>query len=58
MTARRAPGFWTVVLLVAVAIVFLLLVWPLSSILSASFIDNATRAPTLANYCRVPLPDW
>ena len=53
MTARRAPGFWTVVLLVAVAIVFLLLVWPLSSILSASFIDNATRAPTLANYAKV-----
>ena len=53
MTARRQPGFWTVVLLVAVAIVFLLLVWPLSSILSASFIDNATRAPTLANYAKV-----
>ena len=53
MTARRTPGFWTVVLLVAVAIVFLLLVWPLSSILSASFIDNATRAPTLSHYAKV-----
>ena len=50
---RRLPGFWNIVLLLATVIVFLLLVWPLSSILSASFIDNATRAPTLANYAKV-----
>lgn len=37
----------------AVAVLGALLVWPLSSIFTASFIDNATHAPTLANYARV-----
>ena len=33
--------------------VAVLMVWPLSSIFAASFIDNATREPTLGNYARV-----
>ena len=53
MNGRLRPGFWTVVLLLAFAIVAVLLLWPLSSIFSASFTDNATREPTLANYARV-----
>ena len=53
MGDRLRPGFWTVVLLVALAIVATLLVWPLSSIFAASFIDNATREPTVANYAKV-----
>ena len=40
-------------LALAVAVLGALLVWPLSSIFTASFIDNATRAPTLSNYARV-----
>jgi iron(III) transport system permease protein len=37
----------------AAAVVGLLLIWPLSSIFSASFVDNTTREPTLGNYARV-----
>ena len=40
-------------LILAFAILMVLLVWPLSSIFTASFIDNATRAPTFGNYARV-----
>ena len=53
MSARRRPDFWTAVLLLALGIVATLLVWPLSSILQASFIDNSTGAATLGNYARV-----
>jgi iron(III) transport system permease protein len=45
--------FWTVVLLLAIAVVVLLLVWPLSRIFVASFVDNQTGAMTLGNYARV-----
>ena len=47
------PGFWTLVLLLAFAVVAVLLLWPLSSIFAASLIDNTTREPTLGNYARV-----
>ena len=53
MRARHAIDFWTLVLAAAFALVALLLFWPLSSIFSASFLDNATREPTLGNYARV-----
>jgi len=53
VTARLRPDFWTLVLLLAFGILAALLVWPLSSIFTASFMDNATRAPTLGNYARV-----
>jgi iron(III) transport system permease protein len=53
VSARRRPDFWTVVLLLTLGIVATLLVWPLSSILQASFIDNSTGAATLGNYARV-----
>jgi iron(III) transport system permease protein len=52
MTAKRL-GFWTAILVVALAVVAVLLIWPLSLVLTASFLDNATRAPTLDNYANV-----
>jgi iron(III) transport system permease protein len=50
---RARPDFWTLVMLVAFVVLALLLIWPLSSIFIASFIDNTTRQPTLGNYVRV-----
>ncbi len=47
------PDLWTMVLLLGWAIVAVLLVYPLSSILQASFIDNDTGAWTVANYATV-----
>ena len=47
------PGFWTIVLAMAFLVVGTLLIWPLSSVFTASFLDNATRAPTLDNYAKV-----
>ena len=49
----RLPGFWTLVLILAIVIIALLLVWPLSSIFLASIVDNTTREPTLGNYAKV-----
>jgi len=43
---RLRPQFWTSILALAFAIILVLLVWPLSSIFTASFIDNTTHAPT------------
>ena len=40
-------------MVLAVAVLGVLLIWPLSSIFTASFIDNTTREPTLGNYARV-----
>ena len=40
-------------MVLAFAVIAVLLVWPLSSIFTASFIDNTTREPTLGNYARV-----
>ena len=45
--------FWTLVMLLAFVVLALLLIWPLSSIFIASFVDNTTRQPTLGNYARV-----
>ena len=53
MNARYRVDFWTLVLIAAFGVVTLLLFWPLSSIFTASFIDNTTREPTLGNYARV-----
>lgn len=53
MTARPRIDVWTVVLLATAAIIAVLLVWPLSSILTAGFVDNNTGAATLANYAKV-----
>jgi len=50
---RLRFDFWTGVLLFALALVAALLVWPLSTIVAASFIDNRTGAATLGNYARV-----
>ncbi|MBM3596698.1 MAG: iron ABC transporter permease [Alphaproteobacteria bacterium] len=43
---------WTGVLVVTVAVAAVLLIWPLSGIFWASFIDNSTGDVTLANYAR------
>jgi iron(III) transport system permease protein len=53
MNVRYRVDFWTLVLVAAFGVVALLLFWPLSSIFAASFIDNASREPTLGNYARV-----
>ncbi len=53
MRALPRFDFWTLVMVAAFAVLGVLLIWPLSSIFVASFIDNATREPTLGNYARV-----
>ena len=53
MIERGRADFWTLVLVLTVVVLGLLLAWPLSSIFTASFIDNTTREPTLGNYARV-----
>ena len=51
--SRLRVDFWTLVMVLALAVLGVLLIWPLSSIFTASFIDNTTREPTLGNYARV-----
>jgi len=53
MISRPRLDFWTLVMVLAFAVLGVLLIWPLSSIFAASFIDNTTREPTLGNYARV-----
>ena len=50
MTRRLRFDIWTFVLIGAWAICSLLLIWPLSSILRASLIDNETGAFSLVHY--------
>jgi iron(III) transport system permease protein len=51
--ARRALDVWTLVLLIAIAVVVALLIWPLVGVLTASVTDNRTGEVTLANYIRI-----
>jgi iron(III) transport system permease protein len=51
--AGQRLDIWTLVLALAIAVVALLLIWPLAGVLMASFSDNETGAPTLANYARI-----
>jgi iron(III) transport system permease protein len=51
--AGQRLDIWTLVLGLAIAVVALLLIWPLAGVLMASFSDNETGAPTLANYARI-----
>jgi iron(III) transport system permease protein len=53
MIARLRFDFWTLVMVLAFAVLAMLLIWPLSSIFVASFLDNTTREPSLGNYARV-----
>ena len=56
MTLRRrlaGLNIWTVILLVALAIIFVLLINPLFNILAASFIDRKDGSFTLGNYERI-----
>ena len=53
MILRLRFDFWIGVLLLALGVVAVLLVWPLMTIFTASFIDNRSGAPTLGNYARV-----
>lgn len=52
MTDSRRIGFdpWRIVLILAWIVLGVLLIWPLSSILTASFIDNDTGRLSLGNY--------
>lgn len=53
MTRRARFDLWTFVLAAAWVILIVLLVWPLSSVLRASLIDNDTGAFSLINYVQV-----
>ncbi len=46
-------NIWTVILLIALAVVFILLINPLFNILAASFIDRKDGSLTLGNYERI-----
>ncbi|HEX5077586.1 MAG TPA: iron ABC transporter permease [Geminicoccaceae bacterium] len=51
--ARPTADIWMFVLLTAIAVVALLLIWPLAGVLTASVTDNRTGELTLANYQQV-----
>ena len=51
--ARRGFDIWLIVLALAWAIVAVLLIWPLSSVIIASFRDNETGAFSLNNYAEL-----
>jgi len=51
--ARPAADVWTLVLALAIAVVTILLIWPLAGVLVASVTDNETGDLTLANYARI-----
>jgi iron(III) transport system permease protein len=51
--ARGAVDVWTFVLLLALAVIALLLIWPLAGVFTASITDNETGALTLANYGQI-----
>ncbi len=51
--ARRRPDVWTAAIVLGWVTVAVLLLYPLSSVLRASLIDNDTGGWTLANYAAV-----
>jgi iron(III) transport system permease protein len=51
--ARPVADVWMLVLLVAIAVIVLLLIWPLAGVFLASVTDNETGDLTLANYARI-----
>ncbi|MBI1775747.1 MAG: iron ABC transporter permease [Proteobacteria bacterium] len=53
MIGRLRIDAWTVVLILAFAVMAVLLVWPLYGIFAASFTDNRSGAASLGNYVRV-----
>ncbi len=53
MGAHRRFDIWTLVLLLAIAVVAVLLIWPLAGVFLASISDNETGALTLENYTRI-----
>jgi iron(III) transport system permease protein len=53
MSRRRSFDFWTGVLVVALAVVAVLMAWPLYNIFIASVIDNRSGALTLGNFAKI-----
>ena len=53
MIMRLRPTFATTIMAIAIVVAAILLIWPLASIVTASFVDNTTGAATLGNYRRV-----
>ncbi|NIX78284.1 ABC transporter permease [Microvirga terricola] len=53
MTTRFRFDLWTFVLIAAWIVLLILLVWPLSSILRASLLDNDTGAVSLVHYIQI-----
>jgi iron(III) transport system permease protein len=50
---RLTPDVWTVVIVLALAIIGVLLIYPLYNIFLASFVDNETAEFTTANYAQI-----
>jgi hypothetical protein len=50
---RLTPDIWTVVIVLALAIIGVLLIYPLYNIFLASFLDNETAEFTTANYAQI-----
>ena len=53
MNVGRRPDFWSGVLIVSLAVVAVLMAWPLYSIFAASVIDNRSGALTLGNFVQI-----
>ena len=53
MSRRWQPDFWSGVLVAALAVVAVLMAWPLYNIFAASVIDNRSGALTLANFAQI-----
>lgn len=53
MSRRWRFDFWSGVMAVALAVVAVLMVWPLTNIFTASLIDNRSGALTLGNFAQV-----
>lgn len=53
MTRPFRFNIWTIVLIAAWAVLFMLLIWPLSAILRASLLDNDSGAFSLVHYIEI-----
>ncbi len=58
MSSRARPGIWTATLVVAWLVVAVLLIYPVITILSESFIDNSGGHFTLAHYATMFTDDY
>ena len=50
---RLVPDFWSGILIASLALIALLLVWPIAQVMVLGFVDPETQRFTLANYTKV-----